>query len=98
MLCWFDHTKPLQLNGKYTLRHTTQELRCVVKEVPYRLNINDLHRDLDYDSIKVNDIAKVKLRTTKPVFVDAYRDNRITGSVILIDEATNNTVAAGMVV
>jgi sulfate adenylyltransferase subunit 1 len=98
MLCWFDHSKPLQLNGKYSLRHTTQELRCVIKEIPYRLNINDLHRDLDYDAIKVNDIAKVKIRTTKPVFIDAYRDNRITGSVILIDEATNNTVAAGMVV
>ncbi|MEL6943291.1 MAG: sulfate adenylyltransferase, partial [Bacteroidota bacterium] len=72
--------------------------RCVVKEIQYKLDINTLHRDLEEKTIKMNDIARVKLRTTKPLFVDEYRKNRITGSVILIDEATNNTVGAGMII
>ena len=98
MLVWFDQNKPLQTDGKYVLMHTTRELRCLVKEVRYRLDINTLHRDFKAKEIKMNDIARVTLRTTKPLFVDAYRKNRITGSLILVDENTNNTVAAGMVI
>lgn len=97
MICWFDHSKPLQLNGKYTIRHTTQEARCIVKEIRYKLDINTLHRNLEDLDIRSNDIAKISIRTTKPLFVDEYRKNRITGSVILIDEASNSTVAAGMI-
>jgi len=97
MLCWFDSDKPLQLRGKYTIKHTTQDARCIVKEVKYKLNINTLHREQEDKTINANDIARVSLRTTKPLFTDSYRKNRITGSVILIDEATNNTVAAGMI-
>ncbi len=97
MLCWFDHTKPLQANGKYTLRHTTQEVRCMVKEIRYKLDINSLHRDTEEISIQSNDIARVILRSTKPLFFDKYRENRNTGSIILVDEGTNNTVAAGMI-
>ena len=96
MVCWFNDT-PLQLRGKYTIMHTTQEARCVIKEIRYKLDINTLHRDEDDKNIGINDIARVVLRTTKPLFVDAYRKNRITGSVILIDEKTNATVAAGMI-
>ncbi len=98
MLCWFDHTKPLNPRGKYILRHTSQEARCIIKEIKYKLDINTLHRILDYDKIQMNDIIRIVLRSTKPLFVDAYRINRSTGSIILIDEATNNTVAVGMVI
>jgi sulfate adenylyltransferase subunit 1 len=98
MLVWFDGDKPLQANGKYGLMHTTQNIRCVVKEIRYRLDINSLHREQDDVEINMNDVARVVLRTTKPIFVDAYRKNRITGSLILIDEATNNTVGACMVI
>lgn len=97
MLCWFNE-QPLQLRGKYFLRHTTQEVRCVIKDIRYRLNINTLHRDEDDKNVRMNDICRVQLRTTSPLFTDAYRRNRITGSLILIDEQTNETVAAGMVI
>ncbi len=97
MMCWFSD-RPLQPRGKYTIMHTTQEARCVVKEIRYKLDINTLHRDLEDNDIRMNDIARVVLRTTKPLFVDEYRKNRITGSIILIDEGTNNTVGAGMII
>jgi sulfate adenylyltransferase subunit 1 len=98
MLCWFDDKKPLQLRGKYTIQHTSQSVRCIVKEIRYKLDINTLHRDEADSTIKVNDIGRVVLRTTKPLFIDAYRRNRTTGSVIIVDEGTNNTVGAGMVI
>lgn len=98
MLCWFDNNKSLQPNGKYAIKHTTQDARCVVKEIRYKLDINSLHRELEDKEIKMNDMARVVLRTTKPLFTDPYRTNRITGSIILIDEGSNNTVAAGMII
>ncbi len=98
MLCWFDGVKPLRPKGRYTIRHTTQEARCIVQEVRYRLDINTLHRDLENNTINMNDIGRVVLRVTKPLFTDSYRKNRITGSIILIDEGTNRTVAAGMII
>jgi sulfate adenylyltransferase subunit 1 len=97
MMCWFNE-KPLQPRGKYTIMHTTQEARCIIKEVRYRLDINTLHRDMEDKEIKMNDIGRVVLRTTKPLFFDAYRKNRITGSVIFVDEGTNETVGAGMII
>jgi len=98
MMCWFDHNKPLQAKGKYTLKHTTKDVRCIVKEIRYKLDINTLHRDQEDLVLNMNDIGRVVLRVTKPLFIDPYRQNRITGSIILIDETTNNTVAAGMVI
>ena len=98
MLCWFDNLKPLIPHGKYTIRHTTQEARCIVKEVRYKLDINTLHRQLEDTSLGMNDMGRVVLRTTKPLFTDSYKQNRITGSIILIDEGTNRTVAAGMII
>lgn len=98
MICWFDHVNPLKHRGKYAIRHSTQDARCIVKEIKYKLDIETLSRNQDNPVIKVNDIARVMLRTTKPLFIDAYKKNRITGSIILIDEATNNTVGVGMVV
>lgn len=97
MICWFNE-RPLQLNGKYALRHTTQEMRCVVKDIRYKLDINTLHRNLVDKEIKMNDIARIAIRTTKPIFADSYRKNRITGSLILVDEGTNETVGAGMII
>tara|TARA_R110001592_G_scaffold43005_4_gene139679 strand:- start:2359 stop:3627 length:1269 start_codon:yes stop_codon:yes gene_type:complete len=96
MLCWLNNT-PARPNAKYTIRHTTNEARCMIKEIIYKVDINTLHRIEDYKTIGMNDILRVTLRTTRPLFVDDYNDNRNTGSIILIDEATNETVAAGMV-
>jgi sulfate adenylyltransferase subunit 1 len=97
MLCWFSE-RPLQPGGKYALKHTTREARCIVKEVKYRMDINTLRKADGDPTIGMNDIARVHLRTTMPLAVDKYQRNRATGSLILIDEATNATVAAGMIV
>lgn len=97
MVCWLNE-KPMQLGGKYTVKHTTHEVRCITKEVIYKININNLSRDTEDKIIRLNDIARINIRTTKPLFFDSYRKNRITGSLILIDEATNETVGAGMIV
>jgi len=97
MICWFDNQKAIQPKGKYTIMHTTKTARCVVKEVRYKLDINTLHRNEEEKSINVNDIGRIVVRTTSALFTDSYRKNRITGSVILIDEGTNNTVGAGMI-
>ena len=97
MICWFNE-KPLSLRKKYALMHTSQQVRCLIKEIRYRLDINTLHRDFEYEQIGMNDIARIKIRTTKPLFSDPYKSNRITGSLILMDEATHETVAAGMII
>ena len=97
MLCWFNE-KPLQARGKYIIMHTSQEARCLIKEIRYKLDINTLHRNEESDTIGMNDIARVVVRTTQPLFTDPYRRNRSTGSVILVDEHTHETVAAGMII
>ncbi len=97
MVCWFN-PKAMQLRGKYTLLHTTKEVRCMIKDVRYKLDINTLSRNEDDKNIGMNDIARLVIRTTKPLFVDAYRKNRITGAVIFVDEGTNETVGAGMII
>ena len=97
MICWMGE-KPLQLNGKYALKHTTKDVRAVVKEVKYKLDINSQHRITDNPSIGTNDVGRIKLRTTAPLCYDAYTKNRDTGSFILIDEATNVTVGACMII
>ncbi len=97
MLCWLNNKGPVP-RGKYTLRHTTADMKAMIKEIRYKLDINTLHRNEEDKDIKMNDICKILLRTTKPVFVDPYRKNRQTGSIILVDDTTNETVAAGMVV
>jgi sulfate adenylyltransferase subunit 1 len=97
MVCWFN-AKPLQLNGKYMIKHTSRDARCVVKEITYKMDINTLHRMEDDKEIRMNDIGRIRIRTTVPLFFDKYRTNRYTGSVILIDEGTNETVGAGMIV
>lgn len=97
MLCWMNQ-RPVNLNTKFHVRHTTREVKGVLKEIQYKLDINNLSRVEGVDSLAMNDIARVKIRTAQPLFFDSYRKNRITGSLILVDEGTNETVAAGMIV
>ncbi|MEY2571099.1 MAG: bifunctional enzyme CysN/CysC, partial [Acidimicrobiaceae bacterium] len=78
-------------------KHTTRDAKALVKDVQYRLDINTLHREDGIDSLALNEIGRVQLRTQVPLFYDEYRRNRTTGSFILVDDATNNTVAAGMI-
>ena len=96
MLCWF-HEKPLEPHGRYFLKHTTRDCKALIKEVRYKIDINTLHKNEKDLRLGMNDIGRVKLRTTVPLFADAYANNRNTGGLILIDEVTNNTVAAGMI-
>jgi sulfate adenylyltransferase subunit 1 len=98
MICWFSDTAKLQVGRKYTLRSTTKEVKCLIKEVKYKVNVNTLHK-LEGDSeVGLNDIARISIRTSSPLFVDSYNRNRATGSLVLIDEQSNSTVAAGMIV
>ena len=97
MVCWMNEKKMIP-NGKYGLRHTTKDCRCMIIEVKYKLNVNTLHRNEEDLEIGLNDIARISIRTTSPLFFDSYKRNRFTGSVILVDEGTNETVAAGMII
>ncbi|MBP7409483.1 MAG: sulfate adenylyltransferase subunit CysN [Flavobacteriales bacterium] len=97
MLCWFNE-RPLQVNGKYAVKHNSRDARCVIKEVKYRMDISSLHKADGDQTIRMNDIGRVQLRTTVPLHFDKYQRNRFTGSLILVDESTNETVAAGMIV
>ncbi len=98
MLVWFSSQSDLVERGRYTIRHTTNEVKCLLKEMKYKVDINTLHKVKDDRVVKLNDIARVSLQTSAPVHFDRYRRNRTTGSFILIDEQTNNTVAAGMII
>jgi sulfate adenylyltransferase subunit 1 len=97
MLCWL-HNNTAKPRAKYTIRHTSNEQKAMIKEVIYKIDIKTLGRNNESKELTMNDIAKVKIRTTKPLMVDSYRENRTTGSIILVDDATNETVAAGMIV
>jgi len=98
MICWMDETAPLRLRNKYTIKHTTRTARAVVRGLQYRMDVNTLHRDESADQLELNEIGRVTLRTTAPLLADEYRRNRTTGGFILIDEATNRTVGAGMII
>jgi bifunctional enzyme CysN/CysC len=98
LICWMDEQESIVPGKKYALKHTTRNVRTVVKDIQYRLDVNSLHRDEAAGSLGLNEIGRVTLRTTQPLFVDSYRRNRATGGFILVDEATNRTVAAGIVV
>ena len=97
MVCWLSE-KPMLIGGKYVIRHTTSELRGIVKAVNYKVDINTLEENKEDQTVGLNEIAKLTIKTSKPIFYDSYKDNHITGSIIIIDEATNNTVGAGMIV
>jgi len=97
MLCWLNNN-PARPRTKYSIKHTSNDQKAMIKEVVYKIDINTLERDSEEKDLNMNDISKVKIRTTQPLMFDSYRENRYTGSIILIDDATNETVAAGMIV
>jgi bifunctional enzyme CysN/CysC len=96
MVCWMTD-EPLRVRGMYAIKHTTRSVRGQVRDVEYRIDVNTLHRDESADTLTLNEIGRVKIRTTQPLFVDQYRRNRTTGSFLVIDEATGATVGAGMI-
>jgi len=97
LVCWLNH-KPLNVGGKYIIRHATEETLAIIKDVHFKVNINTLENILDDKTVKVNDIAHISIKTLKPLKYDSYGENRITGSLVLIDENTFETVGAGMIV
>jgi sulfate adenylyltransferase subunit 1 len=97
LVCWMDESAPLAAGGTYAVKHTTRSARAVVKQLHYRLDVTTLHRDDTAGALRLNEIGRVRLRTTVPLFADPYRRNRTTGGFIMIDEQTNRTVAAGMI-
>ena len=97
MVCWMD-VEPLRAGAKLAIKHTTRTARAVVRDLHYKLNVNTLHRETEADSLGLNDIGRIRMRTTAPLFCDEYTRNRTTGGFVLIDESTNRTVGAGMVV
>ena len=96
MVCWLSES-PMDPSGFYRIKHTTREARAKVGEVLYKMDVNTLHRDQSASTLGLNDVGRIRLRTTSPLFVDRYARNRQTGSFILVSEATNATVAAGMI-
>jgi bifunctional enzyme CysN/CysC len=98
MICWMDESRPLTVGGKYAIKHTTRAARAIVRGLQYRLDVNTLHRDESATQLTLNEIGRVRLRTTVPLLCDEYRRNRTTGGFIVIDETTNRTVAAGMII
>jgi sulfate adenylyltransferase subunit 1 len=96
MICWMN-VKPLTLGTRYIVRHTTRETKGIVKQIQYKIDINTLHRIPEVQQLELNEIGRITMRTAQPLFYDSYQHNRATGSIILIDETTNETVGAGMI-
>ncbi len=97
MICWLNNTAA-RPRAKYTILHTSNEQKAMIKEIVYKIDINTYNRENEDKELQMNDIARIKVRTTRPLMIDEYRDNRITGSFVLIDDATHETVAAGMII
>lgn len=98
MICWMN-PRPMMINGKYALKHTTRDVKCLVKDLHFKINVNTLEEsETDNNGLKMNEIGKVTLKTTKPLFYDSYSRNRKTGALILIDEGTHETVGVGMII
>jgi bifunctional enzyme CysN/CysC len=98
MVCWMDETRPMSVGARYAIKHTTRSARAIVRDLHYRLDVNTLHRDEGAQGLSLNEIGRVRLRTTVPLLADDYRRNRTTGGFIVIDEQSNRTVGAGMIV
>ncbi len=97
MICWMNSKSPFEPGQTYAMKHSTMWVRAMAGELQYRMDVNTLHRDKKAKKLVMNDIGRVQFRTTRPIFVDSYSRNRSTGSFILVDEATNQTAAAGMI-
>jgi bifunctional enzyme CysN/CysC len=96
-ICWLTEAASLRAGAKFTLKHSSRAVKAVVRALQYRLDVNTLHRDEDATELSLNEIGRITLRTQLPLFYDEYRRNRTTGSFVLIDDTTNNTVAGGMI-
>jgi len=97
MVCWMSEGAVLKPGAKYSIKHTTRWAKALIKDLQYRLDVNSLHRDESATELSLNEIGRVRLRATNPLFFDEYRRNRDTGSFILVEDGTNHTVAAGMI-
>jgi sulfate adenylyltransferase subunit 1 (EFTu-like GTPase family) len=97
MVCWMTD-EPLQPGNRYTIKHATRSGKAIIEDLRYRMDVNTLHRDQASEELGLNEIGRVRIRTSTPLLLDEYRLSRSTGGFILIDEATQDTVAAGMVV
>ncbi|WP_106241080.1 sulfate adenylyltransferase subunit 1 [Allonocardiopsis opalescens] len=97
MVCWMTDARPLTPRSRLLVKHTTRTAKAMVRELHYRIDVNTLHRDEAADRLGLNEIGRVTLRVTQPLFADEYKRNRLTGGFILIDEATHATVGAGMI-
>jgi bifunctional enzyme CysN/CysC len=97
MVCWMSDAPQLTAGSRLVVKHTTRTVKAIVRDLQYRLDVNTLHRDDKATELRLNEIGRVTLRLTQPVFCDPYSRNRITGGLILIDEATNGTVGAAMI-
>ena len=97
MVGWMTDAPALSPRSRLIVKHTTRTVKAVVRDIAYRLDVNTLHRDETATSLRLNEIGRVSLRLTQPIFCDPYTRNRITGGLILIDEATNATVGAAMI-
>jgi bifunctional enzyme CysN/CysC len=97
MVAWMSEVAPLKVGAKYAIKHTTRWGKAMVRDVQYRLDVNTLHRDESTESLSLNEIGRVRLRSTTPFFFDEYRRNRETGSFVLVDESSNVTLGAGMI-
>ena len=97
MICWMD-SADLKSRKRIIIKHTTNECLGMITEILYKLDINTLHSIKDFQDFKLNDIGRIKIRSSKPLFYDSYKKNRHTGSIILIDPNTNATIAAGMII
>jgi len=96
MVCWFNE-KQLVPGNKYLVRHTSSEAKCSIKSIDFKMDINTMEKNNDDKVLKMNDIGQVTIRTAKALFFDSYKNNHITGSLIFVDEGTNETVGAGMI-
>ena len=97
MVCWMSESVALDPRSRLVVKHTTRTVKALVRDLRYRLDANTLHREENVDRLGLNEMGRVTLRLTQPLFCDPYSRNRQTGGLILIDEATNATVAAGMI-
>lgn len=97
MVCWLNQN-PLVKGKKYWVKHYTHDVRCIVQNIEYKVDMNTLENNSEDTTVQLNDIARITIKTTRPLFYDSYSRNRITGSLILIDEGTNETVGAGMII
>jgi sulfate adenylyltransferase subunit 1 (EFTu-like GTPase family) len=97
MVCWMTDARPLAPGNRLVVKHTTRTVKGIVRDLHYRLDVNTLHRDETADQLRLNEIGRVTLRVTQPLFSDPYARNRLTGGLILIDEATSSTVGAAMI-